>query len=68
MKGEGGGMLTVSMLAGNFGLERGAVMGGSLLEESQLQQLPSREEGAEVGEGLSEGGAEEVTEAMEVGG
>lgn len=72
-------MLTVSMLAGTLDLDlgrgSGAVLGGSCLAASQLQLL-SRDEGAEVGEGLSMSEvvdvreldeADEVTEAIEVG-
>lgn len=68
-------MLTVSMLAGSLGLDSGAVLGGSCFAASQLQLL-SREEGADVGEGLSMGPLvevnevvelDEVTEAIEVG-
>ena len=49
VKGDGGGIVTVSTLAG------GADLGGSCFAGSHLQQLLSVEEAGEAGEFLSAG-------------
>jgi hypothetical protein len=70
VNGDGGGIVTVLTLV------RGAVLGGSSLPWSQLQQLLALDEAGDRGEFLSAGAevevkevleADDVTEAMEVG-